>query len=269
MVFDPVPVCQQPCRFLQLDCSGPPFDDTVPVALYQRIAEELAQKVTSGTWPVGALFPTEHQLMDQYGASRNTIRAALKQLQDIGMVSRRRNRGTMVEGPPASGAFTQSLSTLEDLVSLAQTATREISATREVVLDIRMARELGIAPGSRWLHIAMIRREAGAVSPLGWTDAYADPRYAGLRRLAIKHPDQLLCDLIEKNFGRPIATVEQTVTACAIPDEIAEKLGVATRSPGLRITRHYRDPARVAALITRSFYPGDRYALSTTLVRRR
>ena len=254
-----------------LDCAvpSPVLHRTVTVALYQRIAEELARKVSSGDWPVGSQLPTEHQLMDHYGASRNTIRAALKQLQDLGMVSRRRNRGTTVEGPPASGAFTQSLSTLEDLVSLAKTATREVCSTQEVVLDVRLARELGCPPGTQWLRIGMIRREAGAQAPLGWTDAYVDPHYAAVKRLAVKHPDSLLCDLIETHFGRPIATVEQTVSAGAIPSEVAARLGVPDGTPGLRIIRHYRDPARMAALITRSFYPGDRYALSTLLVRRR
>lgn len=239
------------------------------VALYQRIAEELARKVTAGEWPVGAQLPTEHQLMAQYGASRNTIRAALKQLQDLGMVTRRRNRGTTVEGPPASGAFTQSLSTLEDLVNLATTATREVCATQEVVLDVKQARELGAAPGTRWLRIGMTRREPGAPVPLGWTDAYVDPHYAAVKRLAARHPDQLLCDLIEAHFGRPITTVEQTVTAGAIPADIATRLAVPEGAPGLRILRQYRDPARVMVMVTRSYYPGDRYALSTLLVRRR
>lgn len=239
------------------------------VALYQRIAQELAQKIASGEWPAGSLTPTEHQLMAHHGASRNTIRAALKQLQDLGMVSRRRNRGTTVEGPPSVGTFTQSLSSLDDLVNLAQKATREICAARRVVLDIALARELGCTPGSNWLHIAMIRRETGAHVPLCWTDAYVDPHYAAVRRLAAKFPEHLLCDLLETHCGRPIATVEQTVTACAIPPKIATQLAVPDADPGLRIMRHYRDATHAPILITRSFYPGERYALSTTLVRRR
>ena len=240
---------------------------TVP--LYQGIAKALAHKISSGDWPVGTLMPTEHQLMAEHGVSRNTIRAALKQLQDLGMVSRRRNRGTLVEGAPSAGTFTQSLTNLDDLVNLAQTATREIGATRELVLDAALARELGCVAGSRWLHMTMIRREPGAPAPLGWTDAYIDPHYSSVRRLAAKHPERLLCDLIEAHGGRPIAMVEQTVTACAIPAELAAQLAVSAAEPGLKIMRHYRDATRVPVLVTRSYYPGGRYALTTTLVRRR
>ncbi|MBA3599546.1 MAG: GntR family transcriptional regulator [Methylibium sp.] len=237
------------------------------VTLYQQIAQDLVGKVRSGELPVGSLLPTELQLMEAYGASRNTVRSALDRLQDMGMISRRRNRGTMVEAPPAAGTFTQSMSTLEDLVSLAQTAQRNVEGGGEVVLDINSARELRCPPGSRWLHIAMTRRQQGAALPLVWTDAYVDPHYKNVRRLAAKHPDMLLGDLIETHYGRPIATVEQTVSGCAIDDRLADKLEAKTGSPGLKILRHYRDGARVVVLATRSVYPADRYSLTTTLVR--
>ena len=239
----------------------------MPVPLYQRIAEDLLQKIRSGAFAVGSVLPAEMLLMEHYGASRNTIRGALKQLQDMGLVSRRRNRGTVVENPPAMGAFTQSLSTLEDLVSLARTATRTIESSTEQVLDIATARELGCAAGSRWLHIAMTRREGGAPTTLGWTDAFVDLHYAGIERLAAQHPDQLLCDLIESNYGRRIVSVDQKVYACAISGSLAQQLDVADPSAGLKVTRQYRDPGRALVLVTRSFYPGDRYVLATTLVR--
>jgi len=177
----------------------------VSVTLYQQIAQDLVGKVRSGELPPGSQLPTEMQLMEAYGASRNTVRSALSQLQDMGMISRRRNRGTRVEGPPAAGAFTQSMSTLDDLVSLARTAQRKVESAREEVLDVKRARELGCAPGSRWLHIAMTRHASGAAVPLGWTDAYVDPHYKELRRLASRHPDALLAEYaawVEERTGR-------------------------------------------------------------------
>lgn len=237
------------------------------LTLYQRIAEDLVRKVTSGEYPVGSILPTELELMDCYTASRNTVRMALRQLQDLGLISRRRNRGTMVEASPVAGAFTQSLSTLEDLVSLAQTAQRQIHSSEELVLDISMARELGCQPGSRWIHIAMTRREMDATRPLAWTDAFIDPHYRGLHQLAGQHPDQLLCDLIETSYGRRISTVDQTVSGCLVSGNVANWLEVEEGSPGLKILRRYRDPARAIVLVTRSVYPADRYSLTTTLTR--
>ncbi len=132
------------------------------IALYQQVSEDLLRKITSGKLPVGSLLPTEMELMQTYQTSRNTVRTALHQLQARGLISRRRNRGTMVEALPGSGgSFTQSLASLDGLVTLASTAQREILGSADVVLDTPTARLLQCQPGSRWHHIFMVRREPG------------------------------------------------------------------------------------------------------------
>jgi GntR family transcriptional regulator len=240
----------------------------VPVPLYQKISDDLVQKISSGTIRVGALLPTESALMEIYQTSRNTVRCALQQLQSRGLISRRRNRGTMVEAVPGGAAtFTQSLSTLDGLVTLASAARREILDAQEAILDTAAAKALQCPPGSRWLRMSMVRREPGKPRPLGWTEAYVDLHYRDVRGLAEQHPDQLLADLIEKMYGRRIEYVEQTVSSCAINHEMAQPLGVVQGTPALRVLRHYRDAARKLIVVTLSLYPENRYSMATTLVR--
>jgi len=100
-----------------------------------------------------------------------------------------------------------------------------------------------------------------------WTDAYVDPHYKELRRLASRHPDALLADLIETHYGRRIAAVEQTISGCVLEERLAGKLEAASGAPGLKILRQYRDAARAVVLTTCSIYPADRYSVKTTLVR--
>ncbi|QNP48993.1 GntR family transcriptional regulator [Diaphorobacter aerolatus] len=237
------------------------------VTLYQRVAEDLLAKIKSRVYAEGAILPSELQLMEQYATSRNTIRAALKQLEDMGLVSRKRNRGTMVMGLPTASAFSQPLTTLDDLVSYASSAKRKVASSEEVVLDIGLARELGCAPGSRWMHIGMERREDRAQVPLAWTDAYVDPHYEGIQKLAETHADQLLCDLLEAHYGRRVVAINQTISATAIEDRVARKLHIAEGEPGLKVIRRYRDSGKALVLVTRSIYAGGRYEVATTLVR--
>jgi DNA-binding GntR family transcriptional regulator len=174
----------------------------------------------------------------------------------------------MVEALPGGAAsFTQSLSSLEGLVTLASTAQREILGSGDVVLDIPTAKALQCQPGSRWHHIFLVRRAAGKPRPLGWTDAYVDPHYKQVRELAEQHPSTLFTDLIERMYGRRIESVEQTVSSCAVSEEMAQPLGVAKGTPALRVLRHYRDAACTLVVVTKSLYPENRYSLSTTLVR--
>ncbi|HSV52967.1 MAG TPA: GntR family transcriptional regulator [Burkholderiaceae bacterium] len=239
----------------------------MPLALYQQIAADLTQKISSGEFAVGSLLPTEYQLMGSYGASRNTVRSALSQIETMGLISRKRNRGSTVEAQPGSASYSQSLTTLDDLISFAKSAIRQVQDSAEVVLDIPLARELGCVPGSRWLRISMTRTKAGGQIPLNWTDAYVDSHYKKMHVLAADHPDKLLSDLIESNYGRQIVKVEQTVTSCIISGTVLEKLKLTQNTHGLKIIRKYRDASKAVVLATRSIYPGDRYALTTTLVR--
>jgi GntR family transcriptional regulator len=64
--------------------------------MYRRIADDLRGKIDSGEIAQGAQLPTEIELMDEYNASRNTVRDAIKLLTTRGMVEPRPGQGTFV-----------------------------------------------------------------------------------------------------------------------------------------------------------------------------
>jgi GntR family transcriptional regulator len=64
--------------------------------MYRRIAEDLRRHIESGELPRGAQLPTELELREQYEASRNTIRDAIKWLTTRSLVETRPGQGTFV-----------------------------------------------------------------------------------------------------------------------------------------------------------------------------
>src|SRR5260370_19617573 len=64
--------------------------------MYRRIAEDLRQKIESGQLGSGRQLPTELELREQYDASRNTIRDALRWLITRGLIETRPGQGTFV-----------------------------------------------------------------------------------------------------------------------------------------------------------------------------
>jgi GntR family transcriptional regulator len=64
--------------------------------MYRQIAEDLRQKIESGALLRGCQLPTELELREQYDASRNTIRDAIKLLITRGLVETRPGQGTFV-----------------------------------------------------------------------------------------------------------------------------------------------------------------------------
>ena len=101
-------------------------------SLYKRIARELAHQISTGTYPPGSLFPTEMELCETWQVSRHTMREALRELTEQGLISRRKGAGTRVCEPQASGV-NHPLSHLEDLLLLAKNNLRVIKKIDEIV----------------------------------------------------------------------------------------------------------------------------------------
>lgn len=66
-------------------------------SLQERIWNDLANKIHSGTLKVGERLPAECELETMYGASRTPVRHALRKLTDEGLIERRRGSGTFVK----------------------------------------------------------------------------------------------------------------------------------------------------------------------------
>jgi GntR family transcriptional regulator len=206
---------------------------------YAQVARDLAEGIESGRFPVGSLLPTEFELCDHYGASRHTIRTAIRELQELGLVSRRKKVGTRVEAASPSRGYRQSLASVEDLVQFGAAHTRVVREIVDVVADRALAKQLGCPPGTRWLRISSLRMngEPGA-APIGWTDVYVDAAYSDLRDVVRESPDALISNLIETRYGRRVAEIRQDVQAVLVPAKLAAELQVDAGTPALKMVRH-------------------------------
>lgn len=64
--------------------------------MYRQIAEDLRVQIESGGLEPGQQMQTELELREHYGASRNTVRDAIKWLTNLGLVETRPGQGTFV-----------------------------------------------------------------------------------------------------------------------------------------------------------------------------
>src|SRR3546814_13623318 len=60
---------------------------------YMLLARRLVEAISRDRYPVGSLLPTEAALSRQYNGSRLTVREAIRQLPDPGLVLRRQGVG--------------------------------------------------------------------------------------------------------------------------------------------------------------------------------
>ncbi|KAF0227112.1 MAG: GntR family transcriptional [Beijerinckiaceae bacterium] len=236
--------------------------------LYEEIAHDLIGAIDAGVHPVGSLMPTELELVERYKVSRQTVRMAMQRLTEIGAVTRRAGSGTRVEARrQASGSFQWTLASLGDLTRLAAMTTRDVEIIEPVIMDKSAARNLGAAPGSRWMRLSYIRRPVTpGAKPLAWVDVYVEERYADVL-LNLGDNPALVCDLIENRYGARVSEVRQEVSAVALEADHAKALKAEAGTPALKVLRRYYDQRSSLFEVTVSTHPAGRYSISSTLKR--
>ena len=103
------------------------------VPLYVQIYQELKEKILKNEYEYGQIIPTELELQELYGVSRITVRQAIQALEQEGMVSRARGKGTVVSRKEK----------IEELLTRIKSFTDEM-------------KDRGMVPGTRWAEIAKL-----------------------------------------------------------------------------------------------------------------
>jgi DNA-binding GntR family transcriptional regulator len=236
------------------------------VTRYKKIAEDLIGRIRSGRVPVGEVLPGELQLMDEFGASRHTIRDALRQLEELGLVERRRGVGTRVLARRPSRAYVHRVSAPTELMKYPRESRMQVAGTGFVVLNAAQAALTGCKAGSRWMRIRAVRRMPGRRPPICEVELYLRPKFAAVAPQVGRTRD-LAYQLIERRYGVHVIEVGVEVMARPMPADAAVALGVAPGSPSMTVVRRYRDERGDLLCLSVSEHPGDRYTYAQTLKR--
>lgn len=234
-------------------------------ALYVQTARILAERIASGHYPKDSLLPTEMELCKEFQVSRHTIRAAIRELQELGLVSRKKKAGTKIEEAPASSKYSYSLASQEELSDFGTRHRRSVQKIETIVVDQTLSKELACSPGVRKLRISSLRLDEGDTPPVGWTDVYVDPSYTDLPAIMEESPEMLVSSLLETRYGRRITGIKQDIYAVTVPEHLIDVLQTDASTPALKIIRYYYDSANKAAEVSVTIHPAGRFVFSTRL----
>lgn len=139
--------------FMDLDRSG-------PIPLYFQVATRIEAAILDGRLPPGSRLENEVALGERLGLSRPTIRRAIQDLVDKGLLVRRRGIGTQV----VHGQVTRKVeltSLYEDLASENREPTTEILVHEMIAASPRVAERLDVEVDSPVLHLQRVRSADG------------------------------------------------------------------------------------------------------------
>ncbi len=235
---------------------------------HAEIARDLREAIAKGTWPIGSVLPTELDLCSQYGVSRHTIRIAIADLAECGLVTRRKRLGTVVQAIQPTRSYHQIVASVDDLMQYGADHVRSVRRTGLVKAGLVLAQTLDCAIGTQWFCISSLRydRITGR-DPLGLTDVYVDPTYAEVGDLARRSPNRLISSFVAERTGQSIARIKQTVTAALIDRRLSSLLKAEVGTPTLRIVRHYLDDRGNLLVGSVSIHPAERFQVSSMLER--
>ncbi|WP_308122056.1 winged helix-turn-helix domain-containing protein [Streptomyces sp. TRM70350] len=63
---------------------------------FQRVSDELRARMTDGTYPLRSFLPSQRNLADEFGVSRDTVQRALRDLADEGWIESKQGSGSRV-----------------------------------------------------------------------------------------------------------------------------------------------------------------------------
>lgn len=127
---------------------------------YQAVRQHLLTRIA--TMEVGDRLPSEHQLCDEFGVSRITLRHAVDGLVLDGRLTREHGRGTFVSAPPADTRFPERFADEVTGFFRQQTAAGHHVRTRVLrqelgPADAALAAELGIGVGDTTVELVRLR----------------------------------------------------------------------------------------------------------------
>jgi len=235
---------------------------------YRQIATDILASITGDVYPVGSSLPTEAELCNEFGASRFTVREALRWLSEHGIIDRKRGAGTTVIAKGPAQAFVYRLSSIGEILKYPDNTYRENLFTGNIHADPELASKIGCPVGAEWFRISGLRRSDTSALPISWSDIYVAPELA--KHVQEEQQQRVpVYEQIEQATGMTIYDAEINIFANAIDGKLAGLLEVAVGTPALSIVRRYFNDAGRNFETTITVHPEKRFEYSMRLHRDR
>ena len=208
------------------------IDRNNPLPLYYQLKNLIKTKIESGELIPGDLLEPEWEICQKHNLSRNTVRRAMADLKNEGLIYQIPGKGTFVSSPKISHRFVTVVSFTEELLARGMKPSSKLLKTDIIPADQEVAGKLEIKEGDSVYLIHRLR--------------FGDDKLLGLNISRIPMsvcPGLLDYDLtegslntiIENQYGHQIVKVLRVLETIPADDEISEKLGITKGVPVLSI----------------------------------
>jgi len=230
---------------------------------YQKIIDTLILDISKGRYCVGEKLPTEAVLCSRFKVSRYTVREALRRLDELNLVTRRRGSGTIVKMREPAKQYIQTLSNVGELLKYPPDTSLKVIKVEEVTTNTKLAKRIGCKPHIKWSRIQCVRTTKDE-TPICLVEIYVKPKFSDVVQY-IGIDDTPVYSLIEKHFNQPVGKVDIELYADTITSNGANQLKVKPETPALVVTRRYSNPPSSYFEISIIEHPAGRFTYTMEL----
>ncbi|SDD96399.1 GntR family transcriptional regulator [Paenibacillus sp. UNCCL117] len=198
-------------------------DQETETPLYVQLTEHFRSMLETGELQPGERFPAELELVKHYGVARITVRTAIAELVQDGMLVRRQGKGTFVAEHKIDRELVNVASFTERMNSRGLRAGSRIISMKTVKAAGKTARLLGIMEGDAVIEIVRLRLSNEVPVALETSSLPAD-RYPGMEEGDLA--EQSLYHLLDSKYGIRPAHSSKTLEMARAESREARLLGV-------------------------------------------
>jgi GntR family transcriptional regulator len=229
------------------------------VTVHGQIEDWLADAIASGQLKPGDQLPTEHDLAAWLGVSRMTLRHALAELAQRGLVTKTvgRNGGTFVAEPKLVQDLTVLAGFSEQLRRHGLIAGARVLAATEIPASPAASAALEIEPGEPVYEVRRLRLAGG--QPILIEHSLFPARHCP--GLLDSRLDGSLYELLEQNYGHRPHRAKESLEPVTAGVREAEALGIAEGAPLMLVERTAYTREGTPLEFARDLFRGDRTRL--------
>jgi len=232
-----------------------------PEPLWHQTETALRSLIEAGEWSAGSQIPNEDRLGEMLGISRITLRHALRNLEEAGLLRREHGRGTFIRSATVVAGVQGLTNFTEEMRTLALTASTRLIDAQRIGATLEMADALEIVPGDPVVRLKRLRLGNGL--PIGiQTSHLPEARVSNL--LDDAHKVQSLYAWLNEHCGIRPVKAKEVYRVGRVAELDADLLQLEANTPAFHVERIAYD-TRGPFEYTLSTMRADRYEIRSTL----
>lgn len=227
--------------------------------IWKSIADTIEAEIAQGHYAPGTRLPTEAELSTRFGVNRHTVRHALQDMAERGIVRSRRGSGVFVETPPTDYPIGRRVRFHRNILASGRMPEKRVLRLEQRAANPAEARALNLASGDPVLAYEGLSL-AGGTPVAHFVSVFPGARLPGL------------ADALAE-----VASVTEALRRCGIPDYIrrdtritavrasatqALHLHLSEGDPLIRTTGINTTPDGIPVELGNTWFAGDRVTLT-------